>query len=103
MHSCRERYNCMRGHDQWVGQLAASLIAATDLLLVGVLASVNGSVAVMATIMTVGLGSGAHDETLLGGGHHYPGSPPDRGDGWGLKQPSQRSISPATAVAAAGI
>ena len=62
------------------GLLAAILSAATDLPLLGVLAFVGVSVAIMAAIMTVvGLWSGAHDETRLGG-HDYPGSPPDRGD-----------------------
>jgi hypothetical protein len=72
MHSCREHYTFMRGHDQWVGPLAVILIAATDLPLVGVLTFLDASVAVMAAILTA----------FLGGGHDYPGSP-DRSDGWG--------------------
>jgi hypothetical protein len=68
------------------GSLAAILVAATDLPLVGAMAFVGVSVALMAAIVTVVvLGSGTHDETRLSG-HDYPGSPPDRGDwpsgGW---------------------
>ena len=44
--------------------MAAILIAPTDLPLVGVLTFVGASVALMAAIMTVVLGSGAHDEAL---------------------------------------
>jgi hypothetical protein len=65
------------------GSLAAVLVAVTDLSLVGVMAFVGGSVAVMAAIVTVVvLWNGARDETPLGG-HDYAGSPPDRGaDDW---------------------
>jgi hypothetical protein len=64
------------------GSLAAILVAATDLPLVGVMAFVGVCVAVMAAIVTVVvLWSGAHDETPLGG-HHYPGVPPGRGGDW---------------------
>jgi uncharacterized membrane protein YgcG len=62
------------------GSLAAILVAATDLPLVGAMAFVGVSVAVVAAIVTVVvLWSGARDETPLSG-HDYPGSPPDRGD-----------------------
>jgi hypothetical protein len=62
------------------GSLAAILVAATDLPLVGAMAFVGVSVAVVAAIVTVVvLWSGARDETPLGG-HDYPGSPPDRGN-----------------------
>jgi hypothetical protein len=62
------------------GLLATILVAATDLPLVGVLAFVGVCVAVMAAIMTVVvLGSGAHDESRLGG-HDYSGSPPNSGE-----------------------
>jgi hypothetical protein len=68
------------------GSLAAILVAATDLPLVGAMAFVGVSVAVVAAIVTVVvLWSGARDETPLSG-HDYHGSPPDRGDwpsgGW---------------------
>ena len=65
------------------GSLAAILAAATDLSLVGVMAFVGVSVAVMAAIVTVGvLWSGAHDEPRLGS-HDHPGSPPKtRGGDW---------------------
>jgi uncharacterized membrane protein YgcG len=68
------------------GLLAAILVAATDLPLVGAMAFAGVSVAVVAAIVTVVvLWSGAHDETRLSS-HDHPGSPPDRGDwpsgGW---------------------
>jgi hypothetical protein len=64
------------------GSLAAILVAATDLPLVGMMAFVGVSAAVMAAIVTVVvLWSGARDETPLGG-HDYPGVPPDRGGDW---------------------
>jgi hypothetical protein len=65
------------------GAMAAFLAAASDLSLVGVMAFVGASVAVMGAIMTVVvLWSGARNKTLLSGGD-YPGSPPDRGaDDW---------------------
>jgi uncharacterized RDD family membrane protein YckC len=54
------------------GALAAILVAAPDLPLVGVMTFVGASVAVMAAVVTVVvLWSGAHDETLLRG--HHPG------------------------------
>jgi hypothetical protein len=62
-----------------LGSLAAILAAVTDLSLVGLMAFVGVSVAVMAAIVTVGvLWSGADNQPRLGG-HDYPGSPPDRG------------------------
>jgi uncharacterized membrane protein YgcG len=62
------------------GSLAAILVAATDLSLVGAMPFVGASVAVMAAIMTiVVLWSGAHDETRLGD-HDYSGSPPNSGE-----------------------
>jgi hypothetical protein len=63
-----------------------------DLPLDGVLTFVGASVAVMAAIMTVVLGSDAHDEALLGGGHHYSGSPPDRGGGCGGRGSRARAL-----------
>jgi hypothetical protein len=68
------------------GGLAAFLAAASDLSLIGVMAFVGVSVAIMAAIVTVVvLWSGARDETRLSG-HDHPGSPPYRGDwpsgGW---------------------
>jgi hypothetical protein len=54
------------------GSLAAILVAATNLPLVGTMVFVGVSVAVLAAILTVDvLWSGAHDETLLRG--HHPG------------------------------
>jgi hypothetical protein len=84
------------------GLLAAVLAAATDLSLVGTMAFVGVCVAVVAAVVTVVvIWSEAYDETTRLGGHNYPGSPPDRGDGpgggWesvdagGLRQPSERS------------
>jgi hypothetical protein len=83
------------------GLLAAVLVVATDLPLVGTMAFVGVCVAVAAAVVTVVvIWSGAYDETTRLGGHNYPGSPPDRGDGpggWesvdagGLRQPSERS------------
>jgi uncharacterized membrane protein YgcG len=64
------------------GGLAAFLAAASDLSLVGVMAFVGASAAVMAAIMTViALWSGARNETPLSG-HDYPGSPPGHGGDW---------------------
>jgi hypothetical protein len=68
------------------GSLAAILVAATDLPLVGTMAFVGVCVAVVAAIVTVVvLWSGARDETPLSG-YDHPGAPPDRGDwpsgGW---------------------
>ncbi len=85
-----------------LGLLVAVLAAATDLSLVGTMAFVGVFAAAMAAIVTViVIWSGAYDETTRRGGHDYPGSPPDRGDGpgggWesvdagGLRQPSERS------------
>lgn len=63
-----------------LGSLAAILIAATDLPLVGTMAFVGVFAAVMAAIVTVVVTwSGAYDETTRLGGHDSPGSPPDRG------------------------
>jgi uncharacterized membrane protein YgcG len=89
------------------GSLAAILVAATDLSLVGAMAFVGAFVAVMAAIMTiVVLWSEAHDETRLGG-HDCSGSPPHSGEwpaggGWdggggdggggGLRRPSHRIV-----------
>ena len=65
-----------------LGALAAILVAATDLPLVGTMAYVGVFAAVMAAIATVVvIWSGAYDETTRLGGHDDPGSPPDRG-GW---------------------
>ena len=85
-----------------LGSLAAILVAATDLPLAGLIFFVGVFAAVMAAIVTVVvIWSGAYDETTRLGGHDYPGSPPDRGNGpgggWesvdagGLRQPSERS------------
>jgi uncharacterized membrane protein YgcG len=64
-----------------LGSLAAILVAATDLSLVGAMTFVGASVAVMAAIMTVVvLWSGAHDETTRLGDHDYSGSPPNSGE-----------------------
>ena len=65
------------------GSLAAILVAATDLPLVGTMAYVGVSVAVLASILTVGvLWSDAPDETPLGGGpDDRPGYPPSGGGG----------------------
>ena len=64
------------------GLLAAVLVAATNLPLVGTMAFVGVCVAVVAAVVTVVvIWSGAYDETTRLGGHDYPGSPPDRG-GW---------------------
>src|SRR5215203_4021417 len=61
--------------------LGATVVAATDLSLVGTMAFVGASVAVMAAIMTVVvLWSGAHDETTRLGGHDYSESPPNSGE-----------------------
>jgi hypothetical protein len=72
------------------GSLAAILVAATNLPLVGTMVFVGVSVAVLAAIVTVGaLWSGAPDEWSTGG-HDYPGSHPGGGywpgggdGGWG--------------------
>ena len=60
------------------GSLAAILVAATDLPLVGTMAFVGVCVAVLASLLTVGvLWSDAPDETPLGGGpDDRPGYPP---------------------------
>ena len=64
------------------GLLAAVLVAATNLPLVGTMAFVGVCVAVVAAVVTVVvIWSGAYDETTRLGGHDSPGSPPDRG-GW---------------------
>jgi hypothetical protein len=64
------------------GGLAAFLAAASDLSLIGVMAFVGVSVAIMAAIVTViVLWSGSRNEAALSG-HDYPGSPPDRGGDW---------------------
>jgi hypothetical protein len=64
------------------GSMAAVLAAATDLSLIGLMAFVGVSVAVMAAIVTVVLWSGAHDEPRFGG-HDDPSSPPEtRGGDW---------------------
>ena len=64
------------------GLLAAVLVAATDLSLVGTMAFVGVCAAVVAAIVTVVvIWSGAYDERTRLGGHESPGSPPDRG-GW---------------------
>jgi hypothetical protein len=84
------------------GLLAAVLVVATNLPLVGTMAFVGVGVAVAAAVVTVVvIWSGAYDETTRLGGHDSPGSPPDRGDGpgggWesvdagGQRQPSERS------------
>ena len=85
------------------GLLAAVLVVATNLPLVGTMAFVGVGVAVAAAVVAVVvIWSEAYDETTRLGGHNYPGSPPDRGDGpggggWesvdagGLRQPSDRS------------
>jgi hypothetical protein len=84
------------------GLLAAVLVVATNLPLVGTMAFVGVCVAVVAAVVTVVvIWSGAYDETTRLGGHNSPGSPPDRGDGpgggWesvdagGQRQPSERS------------
>ena len=66
------------------GLLAAVLIVATNLPLVGTMAFVGVCVAVVAAVVTViVIWSGAYDETTRLGGHNSPGSPPDRGDGPG--------------------
>jgi uncharacterized membrane protein YgcG len=70
------------------GALAAILVAATDLPLVGAMAFVGTTASVMASIVTgVVIGSGARGETPIGGQqHHYPegyypvGSPGPGGD-----------------------
>ena len=66
------------------GSLAAILAAATEFSLVGVMAFVGVSVAVMASIVTVVvLWSGAHDEEPRLGGHADSGAPPEaRGGDW---------------------
>ena len=72
------------------GLLAAVLVVATNLPLVGTMVFVGVSVAVLAAIVTVGaLWSGAPDEWSTGG-HDYPGSHPGGGywpgggdGGWG--------------------
>jgi uncharacterized membrane protein YgcG len=64
------------------GLLAAVLVVATNLPLVGTMAFVGVCVAVVAAVVTVVvIWSGAYDETTRLGGHNSPGSPPDRG-GW---------------------
>jgi hypothetical protein len=66
------------------GLLAAVLVVATNLPLVGTMAFVGVCVAVVAAVVTVVvIWSGAYDETTCLGGHNSPGSPPDRGDGPG--------------------
>jgi hypothetical protein len=65
-----------------LGSLAAILVAATDLPLVGVMFFVVVFAAVMAAIVTVVVvWSGAYDESKRRGGNDSPGSPADRG-GW---------------------
>jgi hypothetical protein len=66
------------------GSLGAILVAATDLPLVGTMAFVGVSVAVLASLLTVGvLWSDAPDETPLGGGpDDRPGYPPSGGGDW---------------------
>jgi hypothetical protein len=65
-----------------LGSLAAVLVAATNLPLVGTMAFVGVCVAVVAAVVTVVvIWSGAYDGTTRLGGHDSPGSPPDRG-GW---------------------
>src|ERR671921_2615636 len=55
------------------GLLAAVLVVATNLPLVGTMAFVGVCVAVMAAVVTVvGIWSGAYDETTRLGGHNYP-------------------------------
>jgi len=84
------------------GLLAAVLVLATNLPLVGTMAFVGVGVAVAAAVVAVvAIWSGAYDETTRLGGHNNPGSPPHRGDGpgggWesvdagGGRQPSERS------------
>jgi hypothetical protein len=64
------------------GLLAAVLVAATDLSLVGTMAFVGVCVTFVAAVVTVVvIWSGAYDERTRLGGHDSPGSPPDRG-GW---------------------
>jgi uncharacterized membrane protein YgcG len=64
------------------GSLAAILVAATDLPLVGTMVFVGVSVAVLAAIVTVGvLWSGAPEEWSPGG-HDYPGSHHGGGGYW---------------------
>ncbi len=64
------------------GLLAAVLVVATNLPLVGTMAFVGVCVAVVAAVVAVVvIWSEAYDETTRLGGHNYPGSPPDRG-GW---------------------
>ena len=65
------------------GSLGAILVAATDLPLVGTMAFAGVSVAVMASILMVGvLWSGAREELPLGGGHDSPGFSPSGGGDW---------------------
>jgi len=66
------------------GLLAAVLVVATNLPLVGTMAFVGVCVAVAAAVVAVVvIWSEAYDQTTRLGGHNYPGSPPDRGDGPG--------------------
>ena len=87
--------------------MAAILIAATDLPLVGVVAYLGVTVAVMVAIMTlVVLGSRAHEEMPSDGGQDSPVAPPDNwpvggwdggggdGGGGGLIRASHRSVMP---------
>ena len=67
------------------GALAAILVAATELPLVGAMAFVGAAAAVMAAIMTgvvIGSNAPAHEETPLGWQHHYPGGSPGPGGDW---------------------
>jgi uncharacterized membrane protein YgcG len=66
------------------GALATILVAATDLPLVGAMAFVGAVASVMASIVTgVVIGSGARDETPIGGQqHHYPVGSPGPGGDW---------------------
>ena len=67
------------------GALAAILVAATELPLVGAMAFVGAAAAVMAAIVTgvvIGINAHAHYETPIGGQHHYPGGSPGPGGDW---------------------
>jgi uncharacterized membrane protein YgcG len=67
------------------GALAAILVATTELPLVGAMAFVGAAAAVMAAIVTgvvIGSNAHAHDETPIGGQHHYPGGSPGPGGDW---------------------
>ena len=65
------------------GLLGAILVFATQLPLLGVAIYVGIFASVLAAIVTVvALWSGAHEEELLSGHNHLPGTPPGRGGDW---------------------